>query len=315
MNCENCKTLLPPDARFCRVCGFPVSTTPPGGIIVDPSPFNQQTINSSPTTPAPALAPWPLPPSTQPTPPPVAPLQPWAAPQYAQPTQAVPPSAPQWGQQINAVPPSAPQSYPSPMIMPPSAGTMQSAGGQPVTPPAKARRGIGCFPKILITLVVLVALVLGGWFIGLRPYLHSLAQNQIDQELSNSVNQVIPIPPVINNFTVTETMINNLFVLGHAPSDPVQNMHMTITPAGLQLDFQAYGFSSTISGNLTTSNGVPMVTNVGIQGIVGLIMSPDELTTIINTHLSDAQVRLHRSITSITLQEHAIGLALGGVTI
>jgi hypothetical protein len=329
MNCENCGTLLPPDARFCRVCGFPVSTTPPGGIIDDPSPFHQQPINSSPTTPAPALDPWPLPPSTQPTPPPVAPQQQWATPQYAQPTQAVPPSAPQWGQptqgappsspwrgqQINAVPPSAPQSYPSPMIMSPSAGTMQSAGGQPATPPAKARRGRGCLATLLITLVVLVALVLGGWFIGLRPYLHSLVQNQIDQELSNSVNQIIPIPPVINNVTVTETMLNNLFVLNHSPSDPVQNMHITITPAGLQLDFQAYGFSNTITGDLTTSNGVPMVTNVGIQGILGLIMSPDELTTILNTHLSDAQARLHRSITSITLQEHTIEFNLGGVTI
>jgi hypothetical protein len=157
--------------------------------------------------------------------------------------------------------------------------------------------------------------VLGGWFIGLRPYLHSLAQNQIDQELSNSVDQILPIPPVINNITVTETVINNLFVLNHSPSDPVQNMHITVTPAGLQLDFQAYGFSSTISGNLTTSNGVPMVTNVGIQGVVGLIMSPDELTTILNTHLSDAQSRLHRSITSITLKEHAIDLIFGEVTI
>jgi len=201
------------------------------------------------------------------------------------------------------------------MIMSPSAGTMQSTGGQTATPPLKARRSRGCLPKLVITLVVLVALVLGGWIFGLRPYLHSLAQSQIDQELSNSVNQILPIPPVISTITVTETMINNLFVLNHSPSDPVQNMHITITAAGLQLDFQAYGFSCSINSNLTTSNGVPMVTNVGIQGIMGLIMSPDELTTILNSHLSDAQSHLHRSITLITLKEHAIELTLGGVTI
>jgi hypothetical protein len=192
---------------------------------------------------------------------------------------------------------------------------MQSSGGQLASAPARPRRRGGCLPKILITLVILVILVAGGWFIGLRPYLHSLAQNQINQELSNSIDQIIPVPPVINTFVVTETAINNLFVLNHAPSDPVQNMHLTITPGNLQLDFQAYGFSCSVSGILTASNGKPVVNNVAIQGVAGLIMSPDELTTILNNRLSDAQVRLHRSITSITLKEHEIDLTFGGVTI
>ena len=66
---------------------------------------------------------------------------------------------------------------------------------------------------------------------------------------------------------------------------------------------------------LTASNGKPVVTNLAIQGVVGLIMSPDELTTILNNHLSDAQARLHRSITVVTLKDHEIDFTLGGVTI
>lgn len=191
---------------------------------------------------------------------------------------------------------------------------MQSSGGRSASAAAKSRRG-GCLPKILITLVILAIVVAGGWFIGLRPYLHSLAQNQIDQELSSSIDQIIPVPLPVNTLTVTETAINNLFVLNHAPADPVQNMHLTITPGNVQLDFQAYGFPCSVSGILTASNGKPVITNVAIQGVLGLIMSPDELTTILNNHLSDAQARLHRSINSVTLKEHEIDLAFGGFTI
>ena len=284
MNCERCKTLLPPDARFCRVCGLPISTPAPGGMVANPPPFNQPTINSSPTTPAPWQVPW---------------------------------SPPQWGQPTQAASPS----YPSPMVLPPAVGTMQSTGGQqPAFAPAKPRRRGGCLPKILITLVILAIVVAGGWFIGLRPYLHSLAQNQIDQELSNSIDQIPTLPavppgapPIANTFVVTETAINNLFVLNHSPSDPVQNMQMTITPGGMRLDFQAYGFACSVSGNLTASNGKPVVNNVAIQGVAGLIMSPDELTTILNNQLSRVPGQLNRSIASVTLKEHEIDLTFGGL--
>ncbi|HJT56242.1 MAG TPA: hypothetical protein VJ761_07105 [Ktedonobacteraceae bacterium] len=318
MNCERCKTLLPPDARFCRVCGFPVPTSTPADNLISPSPFNAPTIISSPTSPPPSPTPW-IQPPTQPTPPPVIPQQQWGSstevapssgPQWVQPTQAALPSGPQWVQPTQAVP----ESYPSPMVIPAPVGTMQSTGGQPAPAPSKPRRRRGCLPKILITLVILLAVVVGGWIIGLRPYLHSLAQSQIDQELASSVDQIIPLPPPVNTLTVTDTMINNLIGSDHS-SDPVQNTHVTITSSGLKLDFQVYGFPCSVTGNLIASNGKPVITNVGIQGIVGLIMSPDELTPILNNHLSDAQSRLHRLINTITLKDHEIDLSLGDVTI
>ena len=306
MNCERCKTLLPPDARFCRVCGFPVPTPAPADNLISPSPFSAPTINSSPTSPPPSLTPWIQPQPTQLTPPPVFPQQQWGSP-----TEVASPSGPQWVQPTQA---AVPQSYQSPMVIPAPVGTMQSTGGQPAPAPSKPRRRRGCLPKILITLVILLAVVAGGWIIGLRPYLHSLAQSQIDQELASSVDQIIPLPPPVNTLMVTDTMINNLIGSDHS-SDPVQNTHVTITSSGLKLDFQVYGFPCSVTGNLIASNGKPVITNVAIQGIIGLIMSPDELTPILNNHLSDAQSRLHRLINTITLKDHEIDLSLGDVTI
>ncbi|HLH60242.1 MAG TPA: hypothetical protein VKV20_01055 [Ktedonobacteraceae bacterium] len=310
MNCERCKTLLPPDARFCRVCGLPVAAAADNRVSNTP-PFNPPARNGSPTIPAP----WSEPQTTVPSP----------APQWGSSTETTPPSGPQWGQATQAVPSPAPQwtqptqaaaqSYQSPLVIPSPAPTRSSTERQVTSPPARPRRRFGCLPKILITLVILALLVTGGWFIGLRPYLHTVAQNQIDQELANSINQIIPIPPPINSIPVTETMINNLIVLNHSPSDPVQNAHITITPGNLQLDFQVYSFSCLVDGKLTVSNGNLVVTNVVIQGIIGLIMSPDELTSILNNQLADVQSHIHRSISSVTLKDHEIDIMLGSIII
>jgi hypothetical protein len=164
---------------------------------------------------------------------------------------------------------------------------------------------------LALVLLVLVA----GWFFGLRPYLHGVAQSQIDSVLSNSINQINPveaalIPPVRASIPVSETVINNLIVLNTAPSDPVKQMHMTITPAGLRLDFQAYGFSCTVTGVPQASNGQLVITNVTVQGIASLIISPDELTTTLNAHLRDASARLHRNISGVILKDHEMDIQL-----
>jgi hypothetical protein len=291
MNCARCKTLLPPDAKYCRVCGLSV-TPASGDHAINTSPVNAPTFNNSPTLQAPSL-----PPRTSPQAPlsPLPPQQQWA-------------STPQ-GQLYQSTPPY----YQSPASVSPP-GTLPATGGKSASTPAKHRRG-GCLPKILITLVILAALLIGGWFLALRPYLHSQAQSQIEQSLSSSINQIPPVLPPVKTLSITDTMINNLIVLNHSPSDPVQDEQVTITHSGLILDFQVYNFSCSVEGNLALSNGNLVVTNLAIQGILGLIMSPDELTSILNSQLASVQSHIHRSLSSITLEDHEIDIILGGVTI
>jgi len=164
-------------------------------------------------------------------------------------------------------------------------------------------------------LAVVLLVLAAGWFFGLRPYLHGLAQSQIDSVLSNTIDQINPvdtalIPPVRVSIPVSETAINNLIVLNTAPSNPVQQMHMTITPAGLRLDFQAYGFPCTITGVPQAINGQLVITNVTVQGIVSLIISPEELTATLNAHLRDASAKLHRNVSGVILKDHEIDIQL-----
>src|SRR5437660_1024075 len=127
MNCTSCNTPLEPNARFCRNCGTPVSMAAPNNPGANPAPpYSTMDMNEPPTLPA-------------------RPAQIGQQPQ----------------QQMWLQPQSAPQPQPSYYQSTRSEpGTFSNAqGGRP-----RRRRG-GCFIRSLITFVVLLVLIVGGWFL------------------------------------------------------------------------------------------------------------------------------------------------------
>ena len=85
---------------------------------------------------------------------------------------------------------------------------------------------------------------------------------------------------------------------------------MTITPSVLRLDLQTYGITSTITGVPQVVNGQLVITNVTVQGIASLLLSPEELTTTLNAHLHDAGLKLHRAVTGVLLKDHEMDIQL-----
>jgi hypothetical protein len=285
MNCARCNTPLPPEARFCHVCGSVVAADASKAAIIDSAQANQPAQEVAPTFP------WQVQQPTQP-----APLHLYPPPQGMPQNQAMPS-----------------QAYQPTMAVSPA--TLPSTGAWPSSPPLPRRRRKRRLTRALLILALVLLVLVAGWFVGLRPYLHSLAQSQIDGVLSSAVDQIPSaqlalIPPGPASVPVTETTMNNLIVLNIAPSNPVQQIHITITPGGLRLDFQVYGFACTVTGVPEARNGQLVITNVTVGGVVALIMSPDELTATLNAHLHDAVTKLNHNVTGVTLKNHEIDIQL-----
>jgi len=163
----------------------------------------------------------------------------------------------------------------------------------------------------------LVLVIGAGWVFALRPFLHSLAQAQIDQALTTAVNQMpaaaTQLPPGM--VRVQENAINNLIVLNSSPTDPVQHTQVSITPNLVRLDFQVYGLPCAVTGVPQVAgspdNGRLVVSSVTIEGIIALIMSPDEVTSLVDRHLADAQVRFEHPIIQVSLADHELNLLVG----
>ncbi len=192
--------------------------------------------------------------------------------------------------------------------MPPDA-----VASRPDTLPRRRRNRAGCLVGCLSLLVLLLLVVGAGWIFLLRPYLHNMAQDQLDRAMNSGVEQIplaaALLPP--GPLPVGENSINNLIVLNLAPSDPIKNPATQITPNGIHISFQVYGFSSSISTRPALQNGRLVATNVTVDGPISLIMTPAELTPLLNQHLSDAQDRIRHPLESVQLKDHEMDLILG----
>lgn len=294
MNCVRCNAPLDEGARFCRNCGLLVAASEPQTAIRLPPPPLERSDATLPVSP-PSQQSW----FTQ------------------QPYQQEPPYTPVPTQ--STVPVSSPQPYsqaqaPAP---PPLDYANRPARGVKIPPAAvnsapRRRRG-GCILGCLSALIILLVVFGLAWVFALRPYLHNMANTQIDRAMSAAVSQIPneasrlragPLP-------VKENTLNNLLVLNIAPSDPVQNTNMLITPGGVRLDFQLYGQPCTITGVPQARSGKLVASKVTVSGIIGLIMSPDEITSLLNRHLADAQARINRPISGVHLMSHEMDLILG----
>src|SRR5436305_405896 len=76
----------------------------------------------------------------------------------------------------------------------------------------RARRGVGCI-GCLTMLIILLLVVGAGWVFGVQPYVHSMAQTQLDNAMSKAVQQIPSQAaqlPAGSTIPVQESTITNL---------------------------------------------------------------------------------------------------------
>lgn len=278
MNCVRCNTPLEANARFCRNCGLPASVT------LEQAQQRASQIPVQQNDAATTQASW-MP-------------SPQSPPQQQQSQQWQP------AQQASYAPTQAYNQSNSP-------GTFQPAPTQPAKPKRRSRVG-GCLLAAFGLLAVLIIGLGAAWAFVVRPYLHNLAVQQIDNTMTQAVNQIPPqvsqLPP--GPLPIQQDALNNLITLNTAPSDPVQHTNMQIMPDKVQFTFQIYGQPCTITGVPQAQGGKLVLTNVTVSGVIGLILSPDDITTLFNKHLADAQARINHQIVSVQLMDQQMILLL-----
>lgn len=281
MQCPRCNAPLAAGASFCGVCGNPVSIQSGRG--AEAQPPAPHLVRDGATMAVPFRPDMPVAQSSQP-------------PQMAYPT--VQPASQQ------------PAYQPQGAYIP---GSMNSTGaGRASSVPAPKRRKRRWPLYVLLVFVLLVGVLTGSWFLGVRPYLNNLAKTQITQAIGDAQGQLLLFEPFLpagsSIISLSEQQINS-YLSAHS-SDQLQHLQMTITPAGLDLTFTVDGFACAIIAVPIAVNGTIQVTNVQTQGVLGLVLSGDELTSILNTSLPNLVQQMNRKIDKVTLRNHEMDVQM-----
>ncbi len=283
MQCPRCSTPLAAGASFCGVCGNALST--PNGSGLAGQPANLQAVHDDRTLVAPVWS------DRQPASPFPAPQAGWSPPQQSPQGAWSPPQQPAYQPQ---------GAY---------AGNIPHAGGAGLAAPKRRRK----WPlRVALVLLILLVVLAGSWFLGVRPYLNNLAKTQITQAISDAQSQIVLVQPLLptgsSTIPLSEKDINNY--LSTHTSDQLQHMQVTVTPAGLRMDFTVDGLGCTLIVVPVAVNGTIQVTQVQTQGALGLVLSGDELTSILNTSLPNIVQQMNRRLDNITLQNHVMNIQM-----
>ncbi|QBD79077.1 zinc ribbon domain-containing protein [Ktedonosporobacter rubrisoli] len=327
MNCRYCNKPINAHARFCSNCGKPIAIPPPEATPSPPEALlegDEETVEIRPL-PASQHPEWAITETSTQS------LQQQESAQSSHPElwedqkqseysrTNTPPTLPIASIQSQTAQPAPPPAQPLALQYPTTHSTKGSKAPSATinVEPTKRegpRRSTGCCILGCLGTLVLLAVLLGaGWFFALRPYLHDTAQSQIDQATSAAIARIPPEVALLpaGPLKIQETTLNSLLNNMLGSTTLIQNPAAQISPDHIRFMFQIYGNSCAITAVPQVTNGQLAVTNMSIDGIFGLIMTPAEMTNIVNQHLLEAQKQIKHNIRSVQLLNQEIDLQLG----
>jgi L-2-hydroxyglutarate oxidase LhgO len=151
------------------------------------------------------------------------------------------------------------------------------------------------------------------WYFALRPYVRDAAINQMDTAMTNAVNQIpvvgLPIPAG-STLPISDSTANALLANNTTNSNSVQNAALQFTPNQVLLDFKLYGQDCVITTVPQMQSGKLVATHVTVSGIIGLVLSTKDVTSLLNSHINDAQTRINHRVTHVRLLDHEMDVTV-----
>ncbi|GAB4206336.1 MAG: hypothetical protein OHK0022_33310 [Roseiflexaceae bacterium] len=187
----------------------------------------------------------------------------------------------------------------------------------------RERSGRGC----LVTLVVLVWLVVLG---GLAY--RFLIQPQISQLIGDQIGSQIAAPPVgeqiergasqalptvvaalpSGELRISEADANSYLEANRDSFQPLESVRVRFVPGQVQADLSAMGLTSTASMGLTAQDGRIAVRDASINGLLGQVISAQDLAASLERQLNTQLSAQGRTVTEVRIGQGEIVVVIDG---
>lgn len=181
------------------------------------------------------------------------------------------------------------------------------------------RRGCGCLLPLVILVWLAVAVVLGYQYF-VRPQVSQLIGQQLADQVgpaASSEDAEAPgdvindqaaqaIPTIVAAIPSGELRISqdqaNEF-LSSQPLGPIDSANVRFTPGEVQVDIKALGTTSTARMGLAVQDGRIITINPSIDGLLGQVLSLDELSSTIEAKLNDQLAAQGRRVREVQVNQ------------
>ncbi len=185
------------------------------------------------------------------------------------------------------------------------------------------RSGRGC----LVTLVVLVWLVvLGGlaYRFLIQPQLSQLIGDQIGsqiaapplgEQIEGQAGEVLPTVVAAlpsGELRISEADANSYLEANRDSLQPLESVRVRFTPGQVQADLGAMGLTSTARMGLAAQDGRVIVRDASIDGLLGQVISAQDLAASLERQINAQLAAQGRTITDVRVEQGVIVVVVNG---
>ncbi|HEU4323379.1 MAG TPA: hypothetical protein VFS21_09550 [Roseiflexaceae bacterium] len=185
------------------------------------------------------------------------------------------------------------------------------------------RSGRGC----LVTLVVLVWLVvLGGlaYRFLIQPQLSQLIGDQIGsqiaapplgEQIEGQAGQVLPTVVAAlpsGELRISEADANSYLEANRDSLQPLESVWVRFSPGQVQADLGAMGLTSTARMGLAAQDGRVVVRDASIDGLLGQVISAQDLAASLERQINAQLAAQGRSVTDVRVEQGVIVVTING---
>lgn len=179
------------------------------------------------------------------------------------------------------------------------------------TRPRRPRQETSCL-SLIVRLGVALVLIIALYAVLVRPRVSEYVGQEVARSVGGSTDTNDPrealLPTVVaalpsGDLVLTENQANAYLAANPAALAPLDSARLRFVPGEVQIDISAYGTTSQIRAGLVAENGQIAVVNPQLDGALGLAISIDDLTRILQEQINAELLAQNQRVQALRIEQ------------